>query len=102
MMLGKIENFYNRFIKYKQLPTTLPDILRRVADYLEQDYSKNPIHPKHAQLMVRRFSRMDKKKQWEEIKKISSFTGATTKASKSEMTKLYKKLLWRKENLYQV
>jgi hypothetical protein len=43
VFLGYLEKYYNKYcVKYTDL--SLPEVLRNIADYLEQDISKNPLH----------------------------------------------------------
>lgn len=66
---GRIISFYNRLIKYKKLSITLPEILRNLAWYLEQDYSNNPFHPMYIKDLVRKFRVLPKKQQEHILKK---------------------------------
>lgn len=53
---GKVANSYQRYIKHlTDLP--LPEILRNLADYLEQDTSSNKIHHTALTVDVGKFSR---------------------------------------------
>ena len=94
MFLGKIENFYKRFIRFKGLPITLPDILRNIATYLEKEYE--PIlHPKSVGDLVSRFSRL----KAEEQDKIMQEAGLDISGTKANKTKRYRKYLMRDENI---
>ena len=42
---GKIKSVYVRWVKKRGI--SLPEFLRNLADYLDQDYSENPLHPTH-------------------------------------------------------
>lgn len=89
MLLGKIENYYHRYLRGKNLPITLSDILRNIAIYLEQDYSKMPIHPKHINVLISRFRSL-KKEQQELILKEK---GLIPDKNISKRIKQYRKLI---------
>jgi len=67
---GRIISFYNRLIKYKNLPITLSDILRNLAVYLEQDYSNNPYHPMIIKSSARKFKNLKKEHQFSVLKEF--------------------------------
>jgi len=67
---GRIISFYNRLIKYKNLPITLSGILRNLAVYLEQDYSKNPYHPAIIKSSARKFKNLRKEQQFAVLKEF--------------------------------
>ena len=93
--LGRIESFYGRYIKYKKLDITLPEILRNIADYLEKDYSDNAIHPKSITDVCQRFGRM----KVEEQNNILFELGLSIEGSKKDKQKRYRKYLMRDENI---
>lgn len=82
--LGKIESMWKRF-GYKYGREGLPAFLRRVAIYLEEDYSKNPVHPKHIQTLKKRFKRMSYVNQ----KKLLKTQGLKVGYDKGHNFKLY-------------
>lgn len=53
---GKVYNSYLRYVKHLT-DSSLPDILRNLADYLEQDTSSNMIHHTALTVDVGKFSR---------------------------------------------
>ncbi len=55
--LGKIENAFKRFIQHRFPGTRIQDFLRNSAEYLEHNWTGNPVHPSYIALQVRRFSR---------------------------------------------
>ncbi len=91
--LGKIESARKRYL-YKLKDSEIPEILRRVADYLETDFSSNPLHPKYISIKIKRYSRLSKPEQ----DKIYKATGKTS----SDRTKDYRKYLMKDENIYKL
>ena len=94
--IGKIEQNYKRFLGYRPGMVPLPVLLRRIADYLETDYTKNPLHPGHIDLSIRKFSRLNKKAQDALLLQEGITPGSTSK----ERTKQYKLHWYREDNLY--
>lgn len=47
ILLGKIENYINRYGKRFKDPEVLREFLSNTASYMLQDYSANPFHPTH-------------------------------------------------------
>lgn len=94
---GKVLSAYTRFLKYKT-NSTLPDLLRRLASYLEQDYSANPIHPNTVKKAVNKFGTLVKEVQ-NTILITAKILPAKTKA---ERKKQYRDYLMRPENIYNV
>lgn len=94
--LGKIESARRRYL-YKFTDKEIPKVLRAVAGYLEMDYTDNPIHPKFASILVKRFSRMSTADQ----KKILGRHGIEAKTN-AERTKEYKKWLFKEEHIYKL
>lgn len=88
MLLGKIENYYHRYLRGKNLPITLPDILRNIAIYLEQDYSKMPIHHKHINVLISRFSNLKKEEQELILKEKGLIPGVNNKIRCKQYRKL--------------
>ncbi len=101
-ILGKVESAWRRF-GYKHTRDKLPDFLRRLAGYLEQDYSSTPLHPKHISILIKRHSRMDIKSQIIYLAQLGVKAEELNKLkSKKELNKRYKMELCKKENQYQV
>lgn len=59
---GKITNAYIRYLKWLT-DKPLPEILRNLADYLEQDYSTNPYHPGWIKRVTTDFRKLKAKEQ---------------------------------------
>lgn len=59
---GKITNAYIRYLKWLT-DKPLPEILRNLADYLEQDYSANPYHPGWIKRVTTDFRKLKAKEQ---------------------------------------
>ena len=55
----------NAYLRYMQWLTDKPltDLLRNLADYLEKDYSKNPIHPGWIQDCKSQFHKLNEKQK---------------------------------------
>lgn len=47
ILLGKIENYINRYGKRFKDPSTLREFLSNTASYMLKDYTDNPFHPTH-------------------------------------------------------
>lgn len=65
---GKLHNFMSRFMPTKDRETVLLGLIR----YYQQDYSHNPIHPKHktpAEKEIRTLKRRQKKAKRDSTKK---------------------------------
>lgn len=91
-LLGKIENFFRS--RCVNSDRALPEVLRALADYLEQD--QGPLHPKGTRQLTKRFNRMPKDEQITllQIAGACSEDIKTCKNSK-ERTKLYRYLIVR-------
>ncbi len=97
--LGKLEQNFIRFIRWKFPGAYLPDVLRKAADYLERDPSGNPLHPGWAESEVKKFNRKTKKQQCSALGDLSLgkiVPGITCKAR----TKQFRDWLYSNENLY--
>lgn len=66
-----------------------PDVLRNLADYWEQDYSNNPIHPNHVNDMAKKFSRFNKEEMIKELR--SAGAGADRTYSREQLVGIFKK-----------
>ncbi len=89
-MLGKIENFYKT--RGANAKYSLPEVLRRMADYLEQE--QGPMHPVGTRQVTKRFGRMKKDEQVAMLEKhgASGLAISSCKNSK-DRTQLYRSLL---------
>ena len=93
---GKAVNAWMRHVIYT-LPKELKneffyaDCLRRMADYIEADYSKHPFHPSYSKDLVRRFKKLTGAKQSaisegsNEAKRVKAFK-ALIKDNKNDLT----------------
>jgi len=59
---GKVQNAFNRYIKHLTADS-VSTVLRRLADYLEQDYSQCPVHHTALTVDVNRFKRLSAQEQ---------------------------------------
>lgn len=59
---GKVQNAFNRYIKHLT-DESISDVLRRLADYLEQDYTQNPVHHTALTNDVNKFKRLSAQEQ---------------------------------------
>lgn len=92
--LGTCESGIKRFLGYTGIP--IPVILRRFADYLENNKSDlQIIHPKSLSLIVKRFGRM----KVEDQDRILFDLKLSTEGTKSMKAKRYRKYLMRDENI---
>ncbi len=85
---GRIINYYNRLIKYKNLPITLPNILRNLALYLEKDFSNTPYHPDHLLLITRKFRGFRKEEQEAILKEANIIPSTNSKLRSKQFKKL--------------
>lgn len=91
-MLGKIENFYKT--RGANAIYKLPAVLRRMADYLEQE--QGPMHPVGTRQVTKRFGRMKKEEQIAILKKHGAGGLAIISCKNSkDRTKLYRSLIVR-------
>ena len=56
-LVGKCENWWAKFGK-SNTALSLPDVMRNAADYIEADYSGNPLHPTHRAKIRKQFMRL--------------------------------------------
>ena len=61
---GKVQNAFNRYMKHLT-DKPLPEILRNLADYLEKDYSENPVHHTALSVDVNKFKALPADRQRE-------------------------------------
>lgn len=85
---GKVQNAFNRYMKHLT-DKPLPEILRNLADYLEQDNSTKPIHHTALTIDVKKFSR----KPAEEQKQILSSFGLTPESNQKKRAQQARKLI---------
>ena len=90
-MLGKIENFYKT--RGAKAVFSLPEVLRRMADYLEQE-SQGPYHPVGTRQVTKRFGRMSKTEQVVILDRLGAEPAALDECKNSkDRTKLYRSLI---------
>lgn len=95
--IGKIESNWKRFVKHKV--TDLPNLLRGIANYLENNMEVEEIlHPKSVSDKVRKFSRLNTKEQ-DDILIDMGVQSASLNIKKADKTKLYRKLLTKEDNV---
>ena len=99
---GKAVNAWMRHVIYT-LPKELKneffyaDCLRRMAHYIEADYSKHPFHPSFSKDLVRKFKRLTGQEQTaicegsNQAKRVKSFK-ALIKEHKQDLTPIINKL----------
>lgn len=68
-----------------------PDVLRNLADYWQQDYSNNPIHPNHVNDMAKKFSRFTRETMLKKFAEEQIPVDQTL--TKDQLIKEYKKAL---------
>ena len=91
-MLGKIENFYKT--RGANAVYELPVVLRRMADYLEQE--QGPMHPVGTRQVTKRFGRMKKEEQIAILKKHGAgICDLIACKNSKDRTKLYRSLIVR-------
>lgn len=81
---GRIKNIYKRF---GGDPEFWIEWLQHLSTYLTQDSTDNPLHPQHVLDQVKKFKSLNKFEQ--EQKLISLGVAFDTKATKTDLTKLY-------------
>lgn len=98
---GKVVNAYTRCLSWLT-DTPLPEILRNLADYLERDYSGNPIHSgwlKASQVQFNKLSEGSKKA-------VLASLGSEVGGNSTERKKLFQKALmtrkWTYEGVLQI
>lgn len=93
-LLGKIENFFRT--RCVNAEKKLPDVLRRMADYLE--FEQGPFHPVGVRQLTKRFARasvVDQKELLQQLNADSEIVAACKNTK--QRVKLYRKLLIAKE-----
>ncbi|WNA15966.1 DNA endonuclease VII [Xanthomonas phage XaC1] len=61
---GKVQNSFNRYMKHLT-DKPLHEVLRNLADYLEKDYSDNPVHHTALSVDVNKFKALSADRQRE-------------------------------------
>ena len=75
---GLVFNAYKRCLQWLT-NKPLPDILRNLADYLEQDYSENPYHSGWIKKVKTRFNKLNADDQRNFLKKFGYEAGSNAK-----------------------
>ena len=89
-LLGKIENFFRTRCVHAE--KALPDVLRRMADYLE--FPQGPFHPVGVRQLTKRFSRAAVTVQKELLQQLNADSAAVAGCKNTKQrVKLYRKLL---------
>jgi hypothetical protein len=78
ILLGKIENFVQRYSKRLRDTDVLGTALSNIGDYIAKDYSENPFHPTH---------------RTPEDKQLRLWRSRMKKAKRKETKDKYKKLI---------
>lgn len=78
ILLGKIENYINRYGKRFRDGRTLEKFMSNVAQYMQEDYSENHLHPTH---------------KTSEDKKLREWRKRMQRAKRQETKEKYKKLI---------
>ena len=80
---GRVYNSYTRYIKHLT-DDPLPVVLRRLADYLERDYSDRPIHHTALAVDVGKFKRLPADVQKQIITTYGLVPGTNVKAREKQ------------------
>lgn len=83
---GKVYNAWIRCLKWLS-DKPLPEILRNLADYYEQDYSKNPLHPGWLKRLSIDFSSLNESSKKEVLQYMNQPQGANAAERKKEFKK---------------
>ena len=86
---GKVFNAYKRCLGWLT-DKPLPDILRNLADYLEEDYSDNPYHPQWIKATVTKFRSLNEEMKKHVLKGMARPEGANSKERIETFTKALK------------
>lgn len=90
VLIGKAENFYRS--RCKCADQELPDVLRNIADYLEQP--QGPLHPHGVRQLTRRFQKQGKGLQVATLLALGLEVGTIAAASNAKQRgKLYREAL---------
>lgn len=89
-LLGKIENFFRTRCVHSE--KDLPDVLRRMADYLE--FPQGPFHPVGVRQLTKRFSRAAVTVQKKLLQQLNADSADVDGCKNTKQrVKLYRKLL---------
>jgi len=91
---GKIYNRVNIIIKNSDIEFS--EWVRNLADYWDEDYTENPLHPTHLNQQIKRFSRLSAQEQ----NQILQEHGVTDCKNQKDRNKEIRKLL--KEGKYNI
>lgn len=94
-LLGKIENLYNRYLSW-WYSGSLSDFLRKTADYLDKEHSKEYVHPGWIKRCTIDFCKLTAKQQTDVLLKLNSSDGKNA----VERKKIFSKRLLDKEHSY--
>jgi len=86
---GKVQNSFNRYMKHLT-DKPLPEVLRNLADYLEQDYSSNKIHHTALSVDVNKFKALPADKQREILINLGVQPETNVKKRANQARKLIK------------
>jgi hypothetical protein len=75
---GKVFNAYKRCLGWLT-DKPLPDILRNLAEYLEKDYSNNPLHPHWVKSTVTKFRALNEEMKKHVLKGMARPEGLNSK-----------------------
>ncbi len=93
---GKVVSAFNRFLKNRGL--SLRDVLQRLLNYIEEDYSMNPLHPGYVNTSIKKFGRM--KANYQKIALLTTLDISEIPETKAERTQVYKELLMDEKNIW--
>lgn len=97
-VVGKVENMYIRYIKW-WCTVPLPELLRKIADYLELPQDKRYVHPNWVKACQSKFNTLDEKSKSAVLKDMALHDGKNGKERKEVFRRA---LLSRKYTLTQI
>lgn len=80
-VIGKIENMYIRYIKW-WCSIPLPELLRKIADYLELPIDKRYVHPGWMKACQTKFNSLDEKSKTKVLHSMALHDGKNSKERK--------------------
>ena len=89
---GLVFNAYKRCMSW-YTEKSLPELLRNLADYLEQDYSENPHHPGWIKKVKTEFNKLSEGAKDRALKNVGSVSGKNS----AERKKLFDKVIKTKQ-----
>lgn len=92
--IGKLENNYIRFIGW-WYKGTLPELLRKIADYLDRKSDTRYIHPKWIKKVQTEFAKLNSVQKTTVLAKFTDEVGTND----TQRKKIFKKLLTSKANI---